>query len=515
MADKEGDKSKTSDDKGITVRLPSSSITSSDDKFTQQFWLAFIIAVANFLYSFFTGFIPADPVAMILDGVTFIVFWTSAGFKWAAILLLAELIVPLYLVQSVPLISLILARLPIWAAFAAIYKLLKDPQSSFSKTARWVIVVIVLFALAPVLYQAQLVDNYVVSNRAELQAIEDFAANSIQKSTTAAGKLTSLGWCFFTSVGDFTKCQEEAIPPEEKLAAQLAGETRTIPNQGLFLAINDFATTELVDQDSQAITIQAKNNLKNPTTLTFACGLENGGPGKADPAEKRIGIGTLSEQESTIICSGLNVTKKRTTKFYFNVTAKSVISAGERTMLVIDNNTKQSFIRTSSGITEDEKLLNTPQIGDLIRANQNALKAQVGADDLIQPIIKVAGVGSIQSKSPLVYGVAEGLTIPFGLFIKNNGRGRILSVNSISFTLPDLVEFDKANCDLTAATLAKVPWRVYVGENAYFIKICKLVVKKQKEYPNNLQALTIGVNVEYDYAVSKSKDVLVPGQVTS
>lgn len=490
--------------------------TFTERQLTANFGWALTLAIVNFAYRWITGF-AFNWIYVALDAFSFFVFWPIFGFQWAFLLFVIQFLLPLALtsLNLFPTLVFILNHAPVWALFAAGYKAITDQESGFSRLAIAAALILFIYLASPSILQAQIVPQYSNVNYQAFQDLKEKVTETTQKSTQALKTNIGLIQCDLSA--DPVGCREKLITPEQELSAQIAQEITTIP-EGLSMSVKELIPpgSEKLVEDAVAVSIDAQNNHINPSTLSFSCGLTGRGPGIPDPPVKIVNEGVLPDQDKTVICSKLDITKHGTATFYFNMTAKGAVSTGQRDVMILDSNAKKAILASSSGATEDEKLLNS-QLGDFIKLNLNDLKSQVGENDLIQPIIKVGAATSVQTKAPLIYGVSELTEIPFGLFIKNNGRGKIASVSSIIITLPstDIFGFkDSPNCGIDDTTYKRTNWRS-IGQDEFFQKICKLVVKHKTQYPNNPEILQISVRVVYDYIVSQGRDVTIPGQVST
>lgn len=364
------------------------------------------------------------------------------------------------------------------------------------------LILLVIFTFKPVFQDF----NYVINQKAVDQAV-----TFLVESTADARSTVNSLWCKYFLAPFGSSCEKDIQAAAEAATLEKSMSLKEIPNSGFSMNIVETPEENSILLDNQQrVLIEAVNNLKQPVNTVFACGIEKTGPGTPDPATFLLGTGRISAQDSTVMCKNLNldVKRKTLTSFYFNATVTGAVSTGDKKMLVLDRAAKDAVLLKYPGISENRILLLSSEYGDYLAAAQPDLGARVSQDDLIQPLIVAGAITTSESKQTLVYGVSQNVEIPFALFIKNNGKGKITKINNITFTLNDDLYFSETNCRINKEELQKKNWGSIARGKFVMVASCKLGFSSP-QYPNTLSPRSVSVKVNYDYAVSKSANVYI------
>ncbi len=519
-----------SSSKGSSGSSSNSSPNSSSKK-PPRFIFLLLLAIFTDFFRWYTNY-QIGWLYLVLSFFTFFVF-IGYGYKggklmWVLLILFCDLFLASIL-TSAGVSSTVIAWFvffPWWTAFALYANFDLGMNSTFGYVVLGVVFISLLFILNPAILTNSLA--VYANQQGHIHDVADFFSQQWSTFTATTSGLWTQIMCEISNlggIGNNVDCSKISLTPQQQLAAQLASETVTT-NTGFNVQIGQFtldtdtsnagaSTLPTLLSDQTSVMISADNYMATPVTLQFICGLTGRGNGVPDPDHISVAPGVLSPDQSVINCMNLDVSKKGTSTFYFNVTAVNVVSHSQRSIIVIGSNALSALIAKTQGTTQQDKLLNTKIIGDLVKADPNALKTQIGQNDLIQPIIKTGGTVNIQQQSPIAYGISQGSNISFALFIKNNAKGTISSISNILFTIPPLFSFgpENLNCGVNNAFLTRTSWSsIRYGQYSPQTNTCRLVANNDLQTPNNPQELTLDADVTYNYIVSDSRDVYIPGQ---
>ncbi len=484
-------------------------------------WLL-LLCIINDFYDWYSGY-QINPISLGIDAFTFIVFYLN-GFKSGTkfFLLLTTALLDFILPGPLagwgiaPQLTGIIIIIPWWVVFALISKYSFGIESKFADSIAIVGFIVGVFLLTPFLLTSP---TDTVINQKWVHTTWDVVSNAFSN----AGSSVSLGWkqiqCSYFSISEEAKsaCVQDLTKANQE--DQLKNlKVQEIPGSGFSAEFTEIGvqTGDTLLDNKIPVRISAVNNLQTPITLEFACGLEGRAGGTVVPTTKIVAKGRLPLQESSVSCENLDISKRGTPTFYFNMTAKDVSSSGDKEIFIVSDAAKTAVLSQYEGISENKVLLLSREFGEFLRATQSRLSPRVAADDLVQPIIRVGVTTSIEAEQILVYGIKPGLKTQFALFLKNNGKGSIANIKKITFKLPDDFAFDVSDCGITDAKLQSTDWRRITVGNLQRVALCTIEVRGEKQYPNQIDSRLFTATVEYDYVLSKGIDVnIAPGIVTT
>ncbi|MBN2421285.1 hypothetical protein JXB27_03330 [Candidatus Woesearchaeota archaeon] len=479
-----------------------------------MFTILVVLSVLGSLYDYFYGgYIagPFSPAPLLVDVVIFSLFAVTMRSLLGIPLLffiiertapfMSSFVATVFPSDMAKIFAGIVIVAPYWLIYCFILKAGGQGKSFLADIVFWValifVLLLVILNIKPIFEEY----DYVINQKAVDQAkkfLVDTYSEIIMMFKTA--------WC---SIVNTPACIKDLQAASEEETLEQSMNIKEVPDSGFSVRFADFVSENQVLLDNQqAVGIEAVNNLNVPITLNFMCGLDKRGEGIPNPATLSIVKGRLSFQDSTIMCTNLDIgVKKQTrTNFYFNITATNAVSTGEKTLLVMDRTAKNSVLSKYPGVSENRILLLSNEFGEYLQRMQNELGAKVSQDDLIQPLIVAGAITTAESRQTLIYGVAQDVEIPFALFIKNNGKGKITKINSITFDLPEDIHFTEENCRVNPDELAKKNWGSIAKGKFVMVSSCRLVFSSS-QYPNNPEPKTISVRVTYDYTVSEEANI--------
>ncbi|HME87373.1 MAG TPA: hypothetical protein VKE88_03090 [Candidatus Nanoarchaeia archaeon] len=500
------------------TREPSYSTSSGSSFFSTNvsITLLLLLAIMNDFYDWYSGF-QINPIIAGIDVFTFIIFAISGAFagKWllgaiAAVLL--ELAIPGYLatLSISPAIVGTILIIPWWTVLSLAAKFGEGLESKFATSVAVAGVIVGLFLLNPFFLTNFTTD--VGINQQWVYDTTDAVSTRFAEAYTAITQYSQVQKCTFTG-GTNADCQSKVYGNEDALLKGLDIDASL--NTGFTFNIAQFiADGSILSFNEVPTQIMAQNGLGKPVSTSFSCGLQGRGPGTIESKLTELQDGTLSLQDSTVICSNLDTSKRGTTTFYFNMTAKDVTASGYRDMITISSGAKEAVLSRYPGISENRVLEKSKEFGSYLLSKKESLSARVGKDDLAQPVIKYGSVVSVTDEFPLLFGIDQSSKINMAVFIKNNGKGKIDSIKDVTFKLPPGFELDEDKCGLTAEKLREVSWKSIASGKVQPVAVCGLTVRSPT-LPNSPTPQTVSISVTYDYTVSKGVSVSIPERVTA
>ncbi len=476
-----------------------------------RFTLAFILALANYLYSWSIGF-EINLITILIDALTYLTF-IYAGLNAALLLipLILETVAPAYLIANGIIWGGYLVIIPLWVLYSIISKFRFDIESPVVNWTIGIGAVISLILLVPSSLTAITTPNYVINQKWIQDTLQPISKKVLELPTTLSSEW-QITLCTFDGTPRQT-CRKKVLGIEEELIQNLKFDPSL--ETGFKMEIADFiAEGESILTNEIPTQIAAQNNLQTPLTLTFACGLEGRAAGTPEPQSREL-KGFLPQQESNVLCTKLDISKKGTPIFYFNITATNIATSGFRDVHVIGKEYKNAVLLQYPGISENRVLELSKEFGSYIKEikNKKGFVAKVGKEDLVQPILWVGSGASLRTEQPSLIGLDQSTTTDVAIFLKNNGKGTITNVRSVKVSVASPLKLDNEDCGLTQDVLKKINWQSIAREKIQRIASCKLQATGPLENPNNPQAKTITINLLYDYTVSKKVQVNIPEPV--
>jgi len=467
--------------------------------------LVFLLVIANYAYHLYSGF-QINFVSFTLDAFTFFVF-IFAGFGAALSLLpyILQAALP-YVLTSIPglantfgdsystIVSYLLIA-PWWFVFAILFELKRHPEANSVKWITVLTAALVLFFVSAPFLSTFSATKYSV-NQDAINSVKTTITDTFQ-SWWNAGQLY-----FCTAKGtDETVCRQEIYPNEDSdFANKLTIDNSLNTAFTMDIPLDKFISDETT-LSSSIITsyVSLDNELKTPTSVSFACAL--GGKGQGKITESTISLQSGEKISSKSVDCEVDNSRTSTLPFYFNATASSISSSGYR-----------DFVILKKPDTGEINIESDPVLKEYINQKKQTLNPRVGKDDLIQRIAHV-GIRKLNVVPTLIFPAKQGESIDFALYLKNNGNGLIGDVKGVHFTLPNDYGFDIDSCGLTGQRLQSLKNTLRTlrkGEITQTpVATCKLIAKGS-DYKNSPEVRTISVSIDYDYTVSRKATVLIP-----
>lgn len=481
------------------------------------FSLLFLMALGQYYYLYKTGFSSS---AMISDVALYVAFATLGKrkfFGWDSPLL--PLIARLFMSQILVFLTIFPIFRESWATNAfgiviiipwwIVYCLYLTTQGMESKLVNFFMIVSLVVAIAIPLSHIVGLSDFTSSEAILNQQLANKAISFVSETFGTAWTGVSNQWkIYLCKLGMKTQAQcEEEVLGINNQAKNIVLDASL--DTSFMMDISGFTTeTDLIDPKIQNyVTLQNNipNSIQEAGLLTTECGLLDRNKGKTNPEMivKTPGFATTKSITCELNTYGLR--KNVAVDYYFNVTAHNAFSSGYKEFILVSKTTRDEIIKKyqESGATENRVLELSREFGPFIQERRSLLNPRVGKEDLVQPILKEGVISSFKAESPLIYGVDKNADpVDFALYIKNNGNGFIEKITSIKFTLPPGIDFDKKDCGFNKEDKRNLK-SILPGEMGK-ITSCQLEFKGQT-YPNSPQSQTIGVDIIYDYTISKKQ----------
>ncbi len=463
-------------------------------------FFVFLTALANYFVHYYTGF-QINFASIAADAVTIMIFIFAAyGFLLAFLPFVFQVLIP-GLLLIVPTISVayalssfisIMLVVPWWLIFAFFYEIKRHPDSAAVKWGIVGAIALGFFFFSSSFLSAVSTTDYVI-NQKLLQDIKEKA----QVAVTDAASGLGTQWC---KTMQRTDCEKKLT--EEELAKQIKIDNTL--GTGFKLELSDFIPDNYILIGNTIQTYySALNNLAKPIKLSFACGFEGREPGIPKPSIAEIKSEGIISSRNSVTCE-LNTERKGTPNFYFNITAENIVSEGYKEILVTEESAKKEVLDRYKGINENTVLELSKEFGATINERRNFLNPRVGEEDLIQPVLQTGVITAFGAEPVLLHGVKSETEIDLALFLKNNGKGSIKSLNNAEITIdqPGYV-LSEQNCGFTRDTWKEDLSKIRRGSIVPVLK-CKLIAKNAN-VGSTASSVIIRAKIEYDYVLSESQ----------